>query len=969
MKLASPSRSLLLCLIIIFFTSCFTSEVQSQPVLNTLRDYDLARSQALEATRIQSITVSDGVPYADIAMLIPFSIIGDNGRQAVKEGGYQGMAAVLLALEHLNTGNGTLVKEVGGLDERCNIKFTTEVRDTTRSEMESLNHAVEMTSRDEATELPTAFVGAFRSAVSIATSLVTGLRGIPQISPISTSSQLDNVAQFPLFGRTVPSDDGTAVPAIKYLRQKLKVRYLAILHINDSYGNAYAAGMQRAAALYAPDMTIQAFDLPLTLTAETVESAIAVLKSTGYQYFFGIFFTRQYEMVMTEAYAQGIAGDGKHNWMFSDAVSTIVTLEGFVADSPLHLATQGAVQISAVGGVPGRDERYDLFLRAMRDLNNPVDIATLQSYHPIYPDEPEYSTYTIEEDPNGFFDLMTIGLVPFLYDAAIALGLAACNIENDENEYFDGYQHFEKFKETEFQGASGNNRFDPETGTRLADSARFSLTNFVHVGTIADTASFNNVETDIFQDGEWISVKSRIFNDGTTIPPPGLPPVVPANLYIGRSLRSVGLVLAGAILTLSIGFTIWMVRYRKTRVVKASQPIFLGIIALGCFLMGTSIVFLSLDDEVVSAETCSAFCILTPWFFSFGWVLSFSALFAKTQRVNKIFHSPKFHRMKVTVKDVMAPMIVLQTLSNLILILWYIYAKPMWIRETTKEDSFGREIETRAFCSYAGSIGFAVSLGTLLLGVLGYTLQQAYAARNVSTEFAETEYIFLALAALLLVSFVGFPVLVIAKDDTQARFYVSAAIIAVTSLSILLLIFVPKIAAKKRRRRASSAGVLEFTSRTGSRKFKISGLHPRRNSHIGGGFQEPPKIEQEILESGDNDSSSDSDDDKEGVAVVQHPRAAEKLKETVEELQSWNTKLIAQVARLEALHRKTHARLNMATRPHDSANLGESSSTIRHPFDDSARSRGPSFDQSIKPVPNEDVENKTPSLQEAVKDV
>ncbi|KAL3940010.1 MAG: hypothetical protein SGBAC_005362 [Bacillariaceae sp.] len=955
MKLISLSRSLPLCLI-----ACFTAQfqVRSQPILNTLRQYETAKSQASEVTRIQSVTVAAGVPYAHIAMLFGFSRIRDNQREAVREGAYQGMAAVLLALEHLNTGNGTLVEEVWGLHDRCNIKFTAEAKDTTLSQIESLNHAVELTSRSDETELPTAIAGAFRSAVSIATSLVTGLRGIPQISPISTSSQLDNVENFPLFGRTVPSDDGTAVAAILYLRQKLGVRQLGIVHINDSYGNAYAAGMQRAAARHAPDMLIQFSGLPETPTPENVKTTVAVLKSTGYRHFFGIFFSEQYEILMTEAYFQGIAGDGKHNWMFGDAASTSVTLEGYEADSPLRSATQGAVFIAPVGAIPGRDERYDLFLRAMRDLNNPIDITTLESYHPTYPNEPEYSSYTIEEDPEDFFDGIIIALVPFLYDAVIALGLAACSIESNATSYFNGDQHFQKFKETQFLGASGHVRFNPETGTREADSARYSLTNFVYATTLGNTSSFENVQTDMFQDGEWISFKSRIFNDGTTVPPPGLPPVEPENIYIGRSLRSVGLLLACMIWTLSIGFTVWMVRYRSTRVVKASQPIFLGIIALGCFLMGTSIVFLSLDDELVSTETCSAFCMLAPWFFSFGWILSFSALFAKTRRVNKIFHNPKFLRIKVTVVDVMAPIIILQTISNLILILWYVFAKPQWIRSTTREDQFGREIETTAFCNYAGATGFAISLGALLLLVLGYTLQQAYAARNVSTEFAETEYIFLALAALLLVSFVGFPVLVIATDDTRARFYVSAAIIAVTCLSILLLIFVPKVIAhkKKRQGRRSSSGVLEFISRSGSRRFKISGLNPRRKSQLG--FPEPPKIDEQVLENLGSSFSSESEDENEGAAVLQHPIEIEQLKETVEELQSWNQKLIAQVSRLEALHRKTHARLHMSSTPHDSANLNEFNAALRHPLEISDRSH--IIDQSINEEDDEDAQYSLP---------
>ncbi|CAJ1931277.1 unnamed protein product [Cylindrotheca closterium] len=862
------------------------------------------------------------------------------------------MAAVLLALEHLNTGNGTLVEEVGGLDERCNIKFTSEFKDTALSESESLNHVVELTGRSQETELPAAYVGAFRSACSMVTSLVTGLRGIPQISPVSTSSHLNDVGQYPLFGRTVPSDDGTAVPAIKYLREQLGVRHLAILYVNDSYGNAYTAGMQLAAALHAPDMTIHAFDLPITLTPDVVENAVSVLKSSGYLYFFGIFDPRQYEPIMTEAYHQGIAGDGEHNWMFSDALSTSVTQRGIDANSPLRFAIQGSIQIAAVGGVPGRDPRYDLFLQSLRDLRNSVDMATLQSYHPTYPDEPEYYVQTIAEDPESYFSRVTTGSVPFMYDAVIALGLAACNVDYNETDYFDGYQHFEKFKETEFEGASGTIRFDRATGTRLADAARFTITNFVHMGNVGNTATFENVETDVFQDGEWINVEPRVFNDGTSNTPPDLPPVEPNNLYIGAVLRSIGIVITCSIWAISMGLALWMACHREAPVVRASQPIFLGIIALGCFLMGTSIIFLSLDDEVVSTETCSAFCILVPWFFSFGWILSFSALYAKTYRVNKIFHNPKCRRMKVTVKDVMAPIFLLQTIANTILIVWYSTARPEWVRETTKEDLFGREIETSASCDYGGSTGFIISLCTLLLAVLFYTLQQAYAARDVSTEFAETEYIFLALAELLLVSFVGFPVLIIANDDTRARFYVSAAVIAGTCMSILVLIFFPKVAAFRSQHERTKR-TREYSSQAGSDRVRISG------------FSIMTRFGNGSLDEDDGDSIGNvsrysrisrfsrvgsGEDDKAGVKVVQHPQENEKLKKTVAELQSKNKKLMAQVSRLAELHKKTAARLDMSESElsesmflSTTGNLGNSSAFLRLPAADS-RGTAPTHD-------------------------
>jgi ABC-type branched-subunit amino acid transport system substrate-binding protein len=140
--------------------------------------------------------------------------------------------------------------------------------------------------------------------VSIPTSIITGLKGYPQFSPVSTSSKLDDKSQFPLFGRLVPSDDGTTFAAVMYLK-KLNANNFAILHTNDAYGNAYAVGLQQAATEYAPEMTIEAFDIPFDLDntrPDTLERIVSTLKRTNFRYFFGIILKNfPYESLMEEA--------------------------------------------------------------------------------------------------------------------------------------------------------------------------------------------------------------------------------------------------------------------------------------------------------------------------------------------------------------------------------------------------------------------------------------------------------------------------------------------------------------------------------------------------------------------------------------------------------------------------------------------------------------------------------------------
>ena len=163
----------------------------------------------------------------------------------------------------------------------------------------------------------------------------------------------------------------------------------------------------------------------------------------------------------------------------------------------------------------------------------------------------------------------------------------------------------------------------------------------------------------IFENGRWNQVATWVFNDGTSEIPNDIPAVSVNKNHIGSILRGLGLAVACIILILSTGFSIWSFVHRKSRVVRASQPLFLHIICVGIFLMEISIISLSLDDEIASDYVCSIACMSFPWLFCVGFATAFSALLAKTWRITKLFHVSTIRRMKVTPFDVMKPLFIL----------------------------------------------------------------------------------------------------------------------------------------------------------------------------------------------------------------------------------------------------------------------------------------------------------------------
>ena len=96
-------------------------------------------------------------------------------------------------------------------------------------------------------------------------------------------------------------------------------------------------------------------------------------------------------------------------------------------------------------------------------------------------------------------------------------------------------------------------------------------------------------------------------------------------------------------------------------------------------------------------------------------------------------------------------------------------------------------------------------LGAINLGLLLYAVFMAYRARNIATELQESNYIFTAMALILLVSFIGVPVIIIARENVSAFYFVSAGLIFVVCQAILLLIFVPKVKALRDKEKAQQS--------------------------------------------------------------------------------------------------------------------------------------------------------------------
>ena len=92
-----------------------------------------------------------------------------------------------------------------------------------------------------------------------------------------------------------------------------------------------------------------------------------------------------------------------------------------------------------------------------------------------------------------------------------------------------------------------------------------------------------------------------------------------------------------------------------------------------------------------------------------------------------------------------------------------------------------------------------ISIRLLNAGMLCLCLYSAYQARNLATEFQETEHILKALIIGGGVLFIGLPVSVLNRSDQDVRLYIQSVMIFAICNIVLYVMFAPKILYKEEK--------------------------------------------------------------------------------------------------------------------------------------------------------------------------
>jgi 7 transmembrane sweet-taste receptor of 3 GCPR len=250
-----------------------------------------------------------------------------------------------------------------------------------------------------------------------------------------------------------------------------------------------------------------------------------------------------------------------------------------------------------------------------------------------------------------------------------------------------------------------------------------------------------------------------------------------------------------------------------------------------------------------------------PWLAFTGFTCTFAALFSKTWRVNKFFHTKsQFGRIKISEFDVLLPFTVLLSLNFIVLICWTVIDPLTYEREfLLGTDYWNREIASVGRCRSDRPAAYLVPLacgksvflqrndrvamGVVFSFLLCSTVNffslviagwQAWQARDIQDEFSEGKYIGLSIFSMCQGFMTGIPVIAIVKDIPEAFYLVTVFLIFMLCFVVLSLVFLPKIfiqykysrlpRSEQRQMLAVSVRKSAFSSRDSSKAFDTSDL-------------------------------------------------------------------------------------------------------------------------------------------------
>lgn len=739
----------------------------------------------------------------------------------VKSPGFSHMASYLMAVEHFNNRDASVVQELENFRD-CNVKLNISggIWDSESSSSTAVAMLMKMVYNQEVPDL--VFGGYYELPVNDLSVVTSGL-GIPYMAYGSSSLRVVTPFLHPFATRTSVDKMEIASRVLSYLNYQGRTDFISIFHATSDS----TSQMMDAMVKMLKDKGVRHFDKSYTPpllrgSVGEIQKGLANIRDQGFRTIILIVDSPEDELpVIAQAADEMGMNDGSYFYAVVGSFNMNFFETPALVNEPVTAKLlRGAAVVCPLDGFEYNKD--DKFLAAWRSQNETL-VTKMNEVCPLTNVEKGIRYYASDyfqtTDPEFGSS--------FVYDAVMATGMGLCAPEGDD--WVTG------IRASAFQGATGKVSFggnEMYPGGRTNDTATFGVFNLLPPNAPADrpftlTEIFAPPANNPVQSG-WQPLEPFIFADGATSPPPLLR-TTPEQNYLSQSFRIAGFFLFGLTVVLVLSSSIWVYLKRNHSVLKAAQPFFLQIIILGCLLVAFPIFTNSWDESYGWTEDqLAAACTSNPWLITLGTLFMYCSIASKLWRVNSVL---SFRRKVVKIQHVVWPSAFLIFVAIVLLTLWTVLEGFSWVRIEIDEVSG----ESIGKCQGVNSVAWFTPIFLLVVIPFLLTFYMAYKTNDVDSSYAESLCIYVLLLIQFQMLVVSIPVLTILEmESTDGRYIGQVMIFCIFAISPILLLVVPKVRAvhgKKPTRsivrgQRSSNGTLV----TGVSKVVADGIVNRKES-------------------------------------------------------------------------------------------------------------------------------------------
>ena len=736
--------------------------------------------------------------------------------------GFSLIAAVVLATDHFNRRDISVVPELADLLNECTVFFSPDIQfvDTKSGGHYAATQAVQFITTPNF-EIPCAIAGPQKEIPALEISVLATAMEIPLVAFGGYNSRLVTETYHPFSSRT--SSGGTALvqATASYLQYWDRTDFIAVLYPLSDIGlqlNA-ALGLQLD-SLQKRSQSFQYISDLITFPELVIDPAIRVASMSGFRTIVWIIDdpTAQVIQAFADAAQKYGMNNGEFLWILMGELGQLfMQLDPKLLDASVLKLLSGSAFVTGIEDFVA-NPTTDPFLASWRQQNNSF-VDKVNNATPFM--ESEFGYFFGNDD---FFQLYDpeIGSA-FLYDSVMSIGIGACLGKNSStlNASISSADHLRGIRATTFQGASGRVRFEgttAESGGRNASGLTFGSFNLIQWEKNGSSSFFRltDVAHGLRDDGNasWLAVVPFIFADGRS-EPPGLLRATPEQNYLSQSSRMLGFSLLSIGYAFGLSMLTWVFVYRKHKVLKAAQPELLGVLVVSTMFGLSAIIPLSFTEgNGVSVETLSRLCTSVPWFLTIGHIGCYMSLFTKLLRIHKVL---QFKKRKVKLSHVLWPTFVMLFSILLVLTLFTAIEGFYWRRveiDVTTGESYGS-------CAAQNSVPYLIPGLFLVLAPTALTIYIAWKTKDIDSAYSESSWIFTAILSQLQIVLLSVPVLIILGGQSSNPRYIGQALLIFSYFnSLLFLVMFPKIFAwfkslnpelQKTHKRGSASGRIRIT--------------------------------------------------------------------------------------------------------------------------------------------------------------